>query len=93
MSTPSAPTEELIGSKLKKTQFPVLSNNEVTLPNGFTSAVVTNDGDINITITNTSGATYALKPKEVMRWDHDDGYLAINVDSSGGGSGRIAYTM
>jgi len=75
-----------------QTFFLTMTGGTFTLPEGFTSAVVTNDGAVDATFTNTLGQTYALKEKEVFEWKNYGNYYAPIEISAAGTIVRIAYT-
>lgn len=75
-----------------QTHFLTMTNGSFTLPEGFTSAVVTNDGDVDATFTNNLGQTYALKAGEVFEWKNYGNYYAPIIVNAAGTTVRIAYT-
>lgn len=75
-----------------QTFFVTIVGGIFTLPRGFTSAVVTNDGAANASFTNTLGQTYALKAGEVFEWkNYGNYYTEIEIDATAT-TVRIAYT-
>ena len=83
-----------MGNFLKTTYFIGLSANSVTIPEGFTSAVLTNDGTAAMTLTNDIGQTYSLAAGETLRWDLRSGlgYAAVIIDSTST-TGRLTYIL
>jgi hypothetical protein len=75
-----------------QTFFVTIVGGIFTLPRGFTSAVVTNDGAGDAIFTNTLGQTYALGTKEVFEWkNYGNYYTEIEIDATAT-TVRIAYT-
>jgi hypothetical protein len=75
-----------------QTFFVTITGATFTLPKGFTSAVVTNDGVAAATFTNTLGQTYSLGIKEVFEWkNYGNYYTEIEIDATAT-TVRIAYT-
>ena len=75
-----------------QTNFVTMTGGTFTLPKGFTSAVVTNDGLVPATFTNTLGQTYALKVGETFEWKNYGNYYTEILINAAGTTVRIAYT-